>query len=67
MHAVKMDLVPSEHHQTVRTLTVRLVASALSVTHMQTVKIADHQMNAARQEGVATEILVQKISDNLNA
>jgi hypothetical protein len=67
VHVVKMDLVPSEHRQSVRSLTVRLVVLVQSVTHTQIVKIADRQTNVAQQVDVATVIRVQKTSDNLNA
>ena len=67
VHVVKMDLVPSEHHQSVRSLTVRLVVLVPSVTHTQIVKIVDHQKNAVRPEDVATATLVQRVLENLPA
>ncbi len=67
VHVVRMDLALNARHQSVRSLTVRLVVSALNVTHMQIVKIADRQTNVAQQGDVATVIRVQKTSDNLNA
>ncbi len=67
VHVVKMDLALNARHQSVRSLTVRLVVSALNVTHMRIVKIADRQTNVAQQGDVATVIRVQKTSDNLNA
>lgn len=67
MHVVRMDLALNARHQSVRSLTVRLVVLVQSVTHTQIVKIADRQTNVAQQVDVATVIRVQKTSDNLNA
>jgi hypothetical protein len=67
VHVVRMDLALNARHQSVRSLTVRLVVLVQSVTHTQIVKIADRQTNVAQQVDVATVIRVQKTSDNLNA